>query len=546
MIIKYGNTDITDLLLEYKRKGSINQENIFLLGNTPSYELDLRLDNSSHLLETLSGYIQEFDDENILKGTYLVYEAPQKFTDVVDLICFDLMSLTNISYDTKLQYPTTVLNQLNEIATLTTVTIATSTIPQDVLTQEVNFWDNTVSCRDYIGWIAEVSGMNAFCNSKGEIIFKQLSKIFDYETNDVEDYSKDELFTVSRVCFDNGLLKLEQGTTDGNTLYLSSNNPYIDNEHDPIARIYQLYNGWSVTNFEKMKAAGLDGLKLMDVVLFNGYKFLCLDFDSVYHGGEFQIQNLKGKLTTKNAEKTMLRYNDDIRMKMIKIIVDQNKGQLNIVSQKQEGQEKRLSNLELDNDNFKISIETQNNEISKIKHDVSNEIIDSTNELEEHLLEVINKTNTSIDVTKQEILLGVNNIYATKDGVDSEINSIKSTIDQTSDSIRTTFEQINSSVDGKIKDAKFKYITENMNGITISMGGSSISTNIDNDSMTILNSENDEQFKATSTDVEIKRIIIKDSLFIGNIVITPRPNGSVGLRKRSDTSALILNEGGNK
>lgn len=346
MIIKYGNTDITDLILEYKRKGSIDDENIFLLGNTPSYQIDLKIDNESGILDTLSGNICEYASDGTLKGTYMIYEAPEKYTATVKLTCFDSMLKANVPYDSRLVYPATIKDQLDEIGHLTGLLINDSNIPLDILDQEVSWWDNTVSCRNYIGWIAEVSGMNAFSDASGRIVFKQLSMTADWQTDDVESYEVDEIYTLSRVCFDNGLLKLEQGTDTGNTLYLSANNPYIDTLHDPTVELLKTYQGLSVISSTKVKAGGLDDLKLFDIVDYQNMKFICLDLTSTYKGGEYQIQEFNGNLISKNAEKVINRYDDTIRIKKLEVIMDQNEQKMQIIASDIEGQNEKISKLD--------------------------------------------------------------------------------------------------------------------------------------------------------------------------------------------------------
>lgn len=366
MKIAYGNTDITSLTLEYKRKGSIDDKNVFLLGNTPSYQIDIKLDNESQILQTLSGNICEYDKEGKLIGTYLVYEAPERYTDVVSLTCFDNMLLTNIPYDSKLTYPVTIKDQLDEISRLTGLAIDYSDLP--ALNQEVNWWDNTISCRDYIGWIAEISGKNAYAAADGMIRFKSLSMSTDWETSDVEDYEKEDLFSISRICFDNGLLKLEAGEPVNNTLYLSTNNPYIDTQNDPVQRIYDMYKGLSIMSVDKLKIGGLDDLRLFDIIKYKDMHFICLDVTSTYKGGEYQIQDIRGKLDSQNSEKVTIRYDDMARIKKLAVLIDQNKQSLEIVAKEQSGLNEKVSKITLDMESIKLHVSETETKIETIEH----------------------------------------------------------------------------------------------------------------------------------------------------------------------------------
>lgn len=368
MILKYGNKDITQFVLEYKRKGSIDDETVFLLGNTPSYQIDLKLDNESGIIQTISGKICVYGNDGNLKGSYWVYEAPEKYTATVKLTCFDSMLMSNIPYDTKLSYPTTIKDQLDEIIHLTGLSIEYSNLPSNILTQEVSWWDNTISCRNYIGWIAEISGMNAFADTDGKIVFKGLSMTSDWQSDDVEDYEIDEPFTVSRVCFDNGLLKLESGNDVSNTLYLSANNPYIDTLHNPTAEILKKYQGLSVVSATKVRLGGLDDLKLFDIVEYQKMKFMCLDVTSTYKGGQYEIQDIKGTLTGKNADKVLNRYDDSIRIKKLEVIMNQNEQNLKIVAKEIEGQNEKLSKFEEDLNGFSMTVSETTEKVETIEN----------------------------------------------------------------------------------------------------------------------------------------------------------------------------------
>lgn len=364
MKIIYGETDISNLILEYKRKGSIDSKTTLLLGNTPSYQIEIKVDNSLKLLQTLTGDICEYDKDGVLKGTYFVYEAPERYTDSVSLVCFDYMLYANIAYDSKLNYPVTIKDQLDEISRLTGLTIDYSNL--STLGQEVNWWDNTIACRNYLGWIAELSGMNVYVAPNGVVHFKSLSITPTWVTEDVDDYEKDEEYVVERVCFDNGLLKLEIGMPDSNTLYLSNNNPYIDSLHDPVQRIYMMYKGLNITSATKLRVGGLDNLQLFDIIRYKDMHFVCLDITSTYQGGEYQIQDIKGELDTKNAEKVTLKYDEAVKLKKLEVIMDQNKQSLDIIAKETSGLNEKFAQLVIDTNGIKQEVKETTEKVESL------------------------------------------------------------------------------------------------------------------------------------------------------------------------------------
>ena len=63
----------------------------FLLCNAPSEQVDIKIDNSEHLIEQNEDPFYVYDDNDTLKGTYYLFEAPSKHYDVVTLKMFDSM-----------------------------------------------------------------------------------------------------------------------------------------------------------------------------------------------------------------------------------------------------------------------------------------------------------------------------------------------------------------------------------------------------------------------------------------------------------------------
>ena len=515
MIIKYGNTDISDLLLEYKRTGSVKSDTPFLLGNAPSIELQLKFDNSSNILQTLDGQIKVYDDENNIKGTYFVYERPERYTRIVTLICYDNMLLLNVPYISNLSYPATIAEQLKEIGTIAGVNIISSPAVVQLLQQQVNFYDNTISCRDYLGWIAEIACSNVLCDESGNITFRTISTTSDYVTEDIESYTDSDLFIIERVCFDNGLLKLEKGVENSNTLYLSSNNPYIDSEHDPTQRILDFYNHLSFNSLESMKAAGLDDLNLFDVIEFNSKKYLVLDFTSTYKGGQFQVQDIKGILQTKNAEKVTIKYDNDIRIKMLKVLVDQNENKMNIIAQEQDAQKSKISQLEVG--------------VNGVSAKVDEKIFDVEQSITESY-------SSSIEATSKDILLEVNKaIDSNNTDFDNKIASNKVNItNEYTELVKSSVQTVQDIVDGKVSQEQLvEYVR--FSGATVEIGkvGEKFRTVITNDKMSFYQSTEEVAYISNNEMYILKARIIQE-LQVGQYMF--KDEGELGF-------SLMMKEG---
>lgn len=332
MKILVNNVDISSRLLEFKRSNEMNSDSL-LLGNSPVVQVALKLDNQDGFLNDLLDYpfIIFYDNQNQM-GFYRAYQKPEKYTGELSVTLYDNMYLFNLRYESQLEYPTTITKQLEEMSSIVGIPIYKDILSQAVLSKEINWYDNTVPMRNYLGWIAELEGFNVFANADGEIVFRDLAAA-SHSTIDIETYSKDELITFSRVCFDNGLLKLEKGTDEGNTLYLSSNNPYIDSETS-LDEIYQKYVGLSFYSVSGMKMANINGWYLTDLVNYNDeFVFMPLSISENYGGGQYSIATVSGEMNTANNEMVINKIDISIRIKRIQTIVDQNNQTLKILAQ---------------------------------------------------------------------------------------------------------------------------------------------------------------------------------------------------------------------
>ena len=371
MIIKVNDIDITSRLLSFKTSSEMNSDSL-IMGNAVCKKLELTLDNHDGELVPLLDYpFFVYYSQDKALGEFNVYEKPEKYTGTITLTLYDNMYFFNQRYDTKLDYKNsvTVRNQLEEMKSLTGVNIDTSGLSTDTLNKIVEWYDNTVSMRNYIGWIAELDGCNTFADETGKIIFRDLATGF-YNTVDIEDYQKGELVTVTRICFDDGILKLEAGDSSGNTLYLSSNNPYIDSNVD-LQIILDKYQYLTFYSVKDVKMASIDNMYLTDLILYNGeFLFMPMSVTEVYGGGQYSIASISGEISTVNNEMTVNKTVDpSVKIRRLQTIVDQNAATLQIVAEQSGNNADEIGKLIVSTDEISIEVKKKVGEdeiISKI------------------------------------------------------------------------------------------------------------------------------------------------------------------------------------
>ena len=190
MLIKYGELDVTNRLLEYKMSVAFSKG--YLIGNIPTIQIDLKFDNYDDILTNLdiSRYWIIQENENSTIRYFKVYDQPEKYTKTLSLKLYDNNYSLDIAYDTKLSYPVTIKDQLDEIETLTGLTISRTNIPSYISNKQVAWYDNTISIRNYLGWIGELFGANGFASGIDGFEYIQVTDSVFETTDTLTDFEK--------------------------------------------------------------------------------------------------------------------------------------------------------------------------------------------------------------------------------------------------------------------------------------------------------------------------------------------------------------------
>lgn len=164
-------------------------------------------------------------------------------------------------------------------------------------------YDNTVSARTYLSYIAEQAGGIAVIGRDGKLYIKTIGessvtlplKLF-------KTFKWGEKFKITRVRYDDGTQLFEKGDTTGNTVYISQDNMYIVDQ-DQINNIYNTLKGLEFYSFE--------GESIIDPALDTG-DIVVIDGKNVIYQGSMQfsgrwIANIENKIQCKAKEETTTR-----------------------------------------------------------------------------------------------------------------------------------------------------------------------------------------------------------------------------------------------
>ena len=353
--------EITDLVVSLNSSNSMQEDR--LLGNTPSMMLDLDLNNTDGVLSDCAGNtflidLKEADSTGIPTQEFIVQEAPEKYTKKLSLTLYDVMIKFNKPYKSSLTYEKdkypTISQQLDEMSNLTGVRIDKTGLSNTVLNKKAQWIDTTIIMRDYIGWIAELSGTNALINKSNTLIFRNL-----FATNhDIEftsDFEKTDLITVSRVAYDDGVNLIASGNDTGKTIYIDANNSYCDSQTYTDA-ILANYNGQSFYGMSSLKTFGKDTIKLGDTATYDGNKCIVLSIKRKYVGTQSVVE-LDGEVALKNVDSVVTKVSDKVRIKRLQVKVDQDANKLEIVAKNLEDTKGDVGNLQVETNKIKTQVE---------------------------------------------------------------------------------------------------------------------------------------------------------------------------------------------
>jgi len=142
----------------------------------------------------------------------------------------------------------TAMQVLEDICEQAGITLATQSFINDDIV--ITWYDNRITAREYVSYIAEIAGGYARINSNGELEIVPFTNTSSetIEITDTSGYKIGEHYKITRVVYDNEAgIHFEKGDETGNTLYLNQNNVYIttqeivDNIYNSI-KDFEFYN----------------------------------------------------------------------------------------------------------------------------------------------------------------------------------------------------------------------------------------------------------------------------------------------------------------
>lgn len=206
-------------------------------------------------------------------------------------------------------------------------------------------YDNTVSARTYLSYIAEQAGGIAVIGRDGKLYIKTIGessvtlplKLF-------KTFKWGEKFKITRVRYDDGTQLFEKGDTTGNTVYISQDNMYIVDQ-EQIDNIYNALKDLEFYSFE--------GESIIDPALDTG-DVIVIDGKNVIYQGSMQfsgrwIASIESKIQCKSKEETTTRTpSQKIINRRVQSSINQIDGKITQLAEQTTEHETKLTQQEQD------------------------------------------------------------------------------------------------------------------------------------------------------------------------------------------------------
>ena len=163
-------------------------------------------------------------------------------------------------------------------------------------------YDNSITARTYISQLAEQACCFAYMTRDGKLDFKEVTTTSLTERtispSIIESFTNADNFKISRVLFEAGVNKWENGTEDDDTLFISADNPFIPNP-EKINLIADKIKGFEINSFKTGKIYGNPTIDPVDLIKveYDGiiYKTLA-QYNFTFNGVMISnhLQNFKG------------------------------------------------------------------------------------------------------------------------------------------------------------------------------------------------------------------------------------------------------------
>lgn len=349
------NNKIEDrYILECKITYKLLDSDEFCFGSTQARTLNLKIHKNALPNTYKKFYIESgIVGEIIPIGYFNVDEISKDDDYTVTLTLIDDMSKFDFNYDgSLLNYPVSILTVLQDICSKAGVELgSTSFLNWD---KQIAVYDNTVTAREYLGYIAEQAGGFAIIGRDGKLYIRTIGEdTAELDLRYFSEYSWGERFKVSRIAYEDGVQDFKKGNEVNNTIWISSDNMYIV-EQEQIDNIYNKYKDFEVYSFSGTSIVD-PAWDMGDIIIIDNRKIVFqgeLDYK-----GKFKASISSDIQAKFKEDTTATKISDKTKIRRVQSQIDQVEGRITQLVQENDEFEEKLTQVEQDMDSIRQTVE---------------------------------------------------------------------------------------------------------------------------------------------------------------------------------------------
>lgn len=387
-----------DYVLELKKGGNVFEEELYL-GSTPSQYIEMKIykegiiqnpsqikieygilinnaltvaEVNTMLVGTLNGIqVKSLSKSNssfeiIPIGIYNVDDYTDNDDNTITIKALDNMIKFENKYDgSKLIYPATLLKIAQDICEKSGVELGSASFLNS--NKQITTYDNQITAREYISYIAESAGGFACIGRDGKLYFKDLYQDeTEIPTELLWEYKWGEEHQITKISYEDGVRSFKFGDDTGNNIWINQENMYIVDEKQ-IENIYKKLNGIIINSFE--------GKTVIDPAIDIGDKII-IDGKAIIYQGETNFQgrfiaDIISKIEIKQKEETTVKeQSQKIINRRVQSRIDEQEGKIKQLVEETSENSQKLSQHEqtIDSITQKVeNIEDVTNTVESIK-----------------------------------------------------------------------------------------------------------------------------------------------------------------------------------
>lgn len=316
--------------------------------------------------------------------------------------------------------------------------------------KKVSVYDNTVTAREYISYIAESAGCFACIDREGKLCFREFCEDeTEIPLKMFGEYKWGEEFKISKVSYEDGIISFKFGDNTRNNLWINQENMYIVDE-DQVQKIYNKIKGLTVNTFE--------GKVIIDPAIDIGDKIVINGKNVIYQGemsleGRF-IAQISSKIQIKQKEETTVKKESQkVVNRRVQSRIDQAEGKIQqLVEETTENFEKIIKH-EQDINGITQSVSEVKTEVKTVdgKADKAQTTADTAKSTAETAKSTADSTNKNLSNNYYTKTQTENKITQTAESTISEVSKTYSTKTETSNAKQEAIKSANSNTDDKLK-----------------------------------------------------------------------------------------------